>query len=559
MPGPRRAWPVTIAALVAVTTLAESTFAQVLPNTAANRRRGVVGCVQSGGGISCPGAPGGGGRSGYGYSGPSGADMMMGLMGMALDVMAQMEQAEQQQRMAYGQSLNQQGIQHYESGNYQESANAFRQALSYLPGDANIQGNLRETERLLAIEREKAEQENRRKMDEARSRIGAMLGQLQADFDGRPGGVPVVPNDGMDFFAPGGTSFFGTGGGTPTKIATSPSSGGKGDGLDFIGTGDSRFSKGGKGSATPDLRPAPPAKGLGGEAGLDFMPAGQPVAKSPPPPPTQPTPTQPTPAQSKPTLKAVPATATAATPRKPANTLVREAVEAGGGDWETARSRLADMARRSPDNAEAQTALRQFEQLYADMRRAVHGANDRPATPDRANRPPLAPPRLVLDGDGPSAYEANRLANEAFYDAANGDLDRARRRLERARTLMPGDKALGDALAEIDFAQTARTKRASERQGPAWAPPEGQAQAQSEASLGRWALESGRYDAAADAYAQAFAQDPSRRTQYDSSYTAARIGGILHSGRAPNPSVLAREGPVFDPPTGDGPPLFPQR
>jgi tetratricopeptide (TPR) repeat protein len=553
---------VTIAALVAVATFAETAFAQVLPNTAANRRRGVVGCVQSGGGISCPGAPGGGGRSGYGYSGPSGADMMMGLMGMALDVMAQMEQAEQQQRMAYGQSLNQQGIRHYEGGNYQDSVNAFRQALSYLPGDSSVQGNLREAERLLAVEREKAEQENRRKMDEARSRIGVMLGQLQADFDGRAGGVSAIPNDGMDFAGPAGTSFFGTGGGTPTRIATAPSGGGKGggDGLDFIGVGDSRFSKGGKGSAPPDLRPAPGAKDLGkdpgAEGGLDFLPAGQPVAKAPPSPTMQP----PAAATTKPALKAVATAATAAaTPRKPANTLVREAVEAGGGDWERARSRLADMARRNPDNAEARTALRQFEQLYADMRRAVHGANDGAPGPGGGNRPPLAPPRLVLDGDGPSAYEANRLANEAFYDAANGDLDRARRRLERARTLVPGDKALGEALAEIDFAQMARTKRAGERAGPAWAPPEGQAQAQSEASLGRWALESGRYDVAADAYAQAFVRDPSRRTQYDSSYTAARIGGILHSGRAPNPSVLAREGPVFDPPTGDGPSLLPQR
>lgn len=532
-------------ALLATIAVADAAFAQVLPDTAANRRRGVVGCSQSGGAISCPGAPGGGGRRG-GYAGPNGADLMMGMMGMALDVMAQMEQAERQQRGAYGQSLNQQGIASYEQGNYQAAANAFRQALSYLPGDANIQTNLQEAERLLTIERARAEQENRRKLDEARTRIGAMLGQLQVDFDGRPGGG-VLANAGMDFLAPAGTNLFGTGGGGRGGAA----------GLDFIAPGDSRFSKGNRGSAAPDLRPPPSVPVAGGPAagGLDFLPAGQPVAKAIPP---APEPARPRPAvaaaPAKPVLKAMPATASTGTPRKPPEVLLRDAMNASGGDWETARARLLDMTRRNPDNTEAKAALRQFEQLHADMRRAVHDGDGRPAATNGTHRPPLAPPRLVLDGEGPSAFEANRLANEAFYDAANGNLDRARRRLERASTLTPGDKPLGDALAEVDFALAARAKRAEtalEAPQLRWAPPEGQARARDEAALGRWALESGRYDAAAEAYAQAFVQDPSRRADYANRYAAARIGGILHSGRAANPSVLARETPLFDPPEGD--------
>lgn len=112
----------------------------MLPNTAANRARGVVGCVQSGGAITCPGAPSGG-RS-YGGGNAAMMNMMSGLMGSLMNgIMTGIEQSAQQAR-ARGYSLNDQGIAQYRAGEYALAAQSFRQALQLVPDDANVRENL---------------------------------------------------------------------------------------------------------------------------------------------------------------------------------------------------------------------------------------------------------------------------------------------------------------------------------------------------------------------------------------------------------------------------------
>ena len=76
--------------------LFQITFAQTLPDTAANRARGVVGCTQSSSGITCPGGSGGGG-GGLSPSNQLQLNMMQGVMrGMANEFE---RQRQEQQRI----------------------------------------------------------------------------------------------------------------------------------------------------------------------------------------------------------------------------------------------------------------------------------------------------------------------------------------------------------------------------------------------------------------------------------------------------------------------------
>lgn len=123
----------------------------VLPNTAANRARGVAGCTQTASGISR--APSGGGGGGYSYGG---VNMMMGLMNSFMQGVER-------------------GIQLYNDGNYQGAFNAFNQALQYSPGDSNIRGNLNQAREALNRQREEAEQRDRAQMEAARVKKPAHL------------------------------------------------------------------------------------------------------------------------------------------------------------------------------------------------------------------------------------------------------------------------------------------------------------------------------------------------------------------------------------------------
>jgi dienelactone hydrolase len=231
-------------ALIAASDVTEA-FAQVLPDTPANRRRGVVGCMQSGGAITCPGAPSGGGGGGS-YGGYNAFNLGMSLMDSFMKgVERGMEQARQQ-RLAYARAMNQQGVAQFNSGNYYNALASFQTALQYAPGDATIIGNLRAAEQKVAALRAEAERRQRAQMQAAKDRINAMLGGLAGEFNQRSAELTEAVD--LSFVAPAGTSFFGLGGGPGATPVLGPG------GLQFIGPGESLFSRGTKYSAPVDLR-----------------------------------------------------------------------------------------------------------------------------------------------------------------------------------------------------------------------------------------------------------------------------------------------------------------
>lgn len=459
----------------------------------------------------------GGGQAGAAIGAMQGA---MSVMGMVMDGIAQMEAAQQQQLAAQAQNFNQQGIAFYNQNDWQAASNAFRQALSMVPHDENIRANLLEANRMLTAQAQEAERRNQAQLAESRQRIGAMLGDLQ------PGGPAGGAGDAA--LAPAGTAIFGTGGGGApphVKRETRPVSGSRD--LDFVSDKESLYSKGNRWSATPDMRPAP-AK-ADSEGKLDFIsadPRPLKVALAPPPP---------------------------ASARKDADGMVRAAMSASNGDWEKARSKLVVAARNTPDNSEARTALRRFEGLYREYRRDANQADGAPPSSTEPRQAVgLVPPRQIPEGEGDAAHEANRLGNEAFYDAANGDLVRARAHLEQAVRLTPEDAGVKGALSQLDSLEIAvqeRRNRQVDEPQLQWAPHEAQARAKAEAVKGRWALEHGYYGVAAESYLNAYVWDPSRRGAYHNGYVASRLGVALHQGHRRNP-VAAAGGTVLDPPPG---------
>lgn len=474
---------------------------------------------------------GGGGRSSAGNSQANAAlgamQGAMTVMGMVMDGIAQMEAAQRAQLAAQAQNFNQQGIAFYNQNDWQAASNAFTQALSLVPGDENIRANLLEANRMLTAQAQQAERRNQAQLEESRQRIGAMLGELQ------PGGPRSGPSD--DGLAPAGTAIFGTGGGGPppkVKRETRPVSGsGSGSGgLDFASDKESLYSKGNRWSATPDMRPSPAAKSQPDDK-LDFISA------------------EPRP------LKVALAPASQAAPRKDADGMMRAAMSASNGDWEKARSKLATAARNAPGNPEAQTALRRFEGLYREYRRDVTQADDKaPAPAEQRQSAGLVPPRQIPEGRGEAAHEANRLGNEAYYDAANGDLARAREHLERAARQVPEDAGIKNALGELDTleaAAEARRERQTAEPQFQWAPHEAQARAKAEAVKGRWALEHGYYDVAAESYLNAYVWDPTRRGSYHNGYAASRLGAALHQGYRRNPVAAAGDTLLDAPPGGN--------
>jgi tetratricopeptide (TPR) repeat protein len=470
------------------------------------------------------GRSGGGGQANAAIGAMQG---MMGVMGMVMDGIAQMEAAQQQQRAVQAQNFNQQGIAFYNQNDWQAASNAFSQALSMVPHDENIRGNLLEANRMLTAQAQEAERRNQAQLAESRQRIGAMLGDLNPD--GRAGG------SGDAALVPAGTAIFGTGGGgTPPQVKreTRPVSGSSASGskdLDFVSGKESLYSKGNRWSAAPDMRPAPAKAEADGK--LDFISA------------------EPRPLK---TALAAPASASASA-RKDADGMLRAAMSGSNGDWEKARSKLVAAARNAPGNPEAQTALRRFEGLYREYRRDTNQADGAPpSSMEPRQTAGLVPPRQIPEGKGEAAHEANRLGNEAFYDAANGDLVRAREHLEHAARLAPEDAGVKSALSQLDSLESAaqeRRNRLVDEPQLQWAPNEAQARAKAEAVKGRWALEHGYYDVAAESYLNAYVWDPTRRGSYHNGYVASRLGVVLHQGHRRN-TVAAAGDTILDPPPG---------
>lgn len=226
--------------------------AQILPDTAANRARGVVGCRQTSSGITCPGAPsgggGGGGSSAY-YNNMMGAyNTGVAIGNMMNQAFQAMERQAQIARMQQAISLNNQGIAAYNRGDFGSAAAAFQQAIGLSPNDPNMRGNLAEAHKRMAEQREAVERQRRQQMAEAKARIETMLGGLQSQLASERSTLNAGLGD-ATFVAPSGTSFFGLGGGQGAPPA--PAKPGE---LAFVAPGDSLFSKGTQYSAPVDLR-----------------------------------------------------------------------------------------------------------------------------------------------------------------------------------------------------------------------------------------------------------------------------------------------------------------
>lgn len=192
--------------------------AQVLPDTAANRARGVVGCVQNSSGITCGGRGGGGGGGGgayYQHQQFMNQMMMNTMQGLMNNFWAGYQQGlEQRRRRQSALNLNNAGIAYANKGNWTAAVTSFQNALRY-SDDPVIRKNLAwaEDERSGRAEaRRKAERERREK-------IARMIGQLSDKLKEPPAEktTPGARNE-LDFLTPKGTAFFGLGGDAPPPV-----------------------------------------------------------------------------------------------------------------------------------------------------------------------------------------------------------------------------------------------------------------------------------------------------------------------------------------------------
>ncbi len=345
-------------------------MSQVLPNTAANRARGVVGCRQTSSGITCPGGGGGGGSSyGGGYNANT---MMLGIMGNAMNSFMQGYQRGLaiRRKKEQGNRYNDQGLAYERQKNWSMAAGAYRNALRYWQ-HPTIVSNLRRVEDELsgaAERRRKAERRRRAEWAAKQKRLKGMIGKL-ADRLTQGGTLGSLPDADMAFVGPGGTSFFGTGGAAEGELKNKTPS--DENGLSFMDPKDEFFSKGTKYSATPDLRDtasdqlavnkehAETGKATSLGDGLDFYQpndqvktAGQAgIAPGVP-------------------LGVKPKKLGPAPSRKAA--LLLDSLEHGGRDWEESRKYLKSFIKANPMDADARAALKDLNEAEASAKRQDH-------------------------------------------------------------------------------------------------------------------------------------------------------------------------------------------
>ncbi len=363
--------------------------------------------------------PSGGGGGGGGYDPFAG---MGGMVDMMFGVMGAIEAQQQQMARQNALDLNNRGIALYRNGDLVAAVAAFQQSLRLNPNDPNVRGNLEAAERELGDLRAREAERQQAERAAQQKRIAGLIDGIARRLDASTGAPPSAAAD-IDFMAPGGTSFFGTGGGpggtarpeAPPVPARRPAAGNapaysapsapaaSQPPLDFVGTKEPLFDKGGQASVPVDARgiavaPRPPVPAT---PRLDFAEAAE-VAR----------------------------------PAAPATPDPIEYRSTGFRAWAVRNLAGPLMVGEVERNLASQTV-------------------PTIKVPPREGQPPpqMRPKPPMAAAEGLSAFEqrARELANLAFERIGAGDVESATRFLETADTLTKFDPRFGRAL---EFAKT---------------------------------------------------------------------------------------------------------
>lgn len=331
--------------------------AQVLPDTAANRARGVVGCVQSSSGITCGGGGGSsGGASAY-YQHQQFMNQMMTntMQGLMNNFWAGYQRGlELRQRRQSALNLNNAGIAYANKGNWTAAVTSFQNALGY-SDDPVIRKNLAwaEDERSGRAEaRRKAERERHQRINQI---IGRLSDKLKAPAMERS--ITGAKNE-LDFLTPKGTAFFGQGGEAPPPVDLRDPSADE-NGLAFI-------RPGGQGTApeprpAPETTPRPPKSGdlqvASRDGELQFLSPDAELGGTP---------------------AAAPADASAhPDAQSPMAAMLLDALAFGGRDWDKSRGYLRGLKKRYPEDKNISSAIDELDRI----RELAKSRNDRPSPP----------------------------------------------------------------------------------------------------------------------------------------------------------------------------------
>lgn len=464
-------------------------------------------CVSSAAACAAARAPAPSSRGGS-YSG-GGATynnqaMMMGLMGSAMNsfisgMMQGMEVAEQQ-RIAAAFTRNDQGIQLYNSGDLAGAIAAFSEAAQYAPNDPNIRDNLTKAQQSMA-------ERNRAKLDAARERVSGMLSGLTSGLDAASRSNTEAA---LDFEAPAGTSFFGTGGG-----GTAPKAGG---GNNKSGTRPAPTAPRYSDAASPPTEQPP----------LDFVGMNEPLyqkgSQNSAPVPVSARPSTPNNDGSRGTAKTASRTpGRTGGPIESPEVLVPDPItyaSTGLGAW------LSDKFMDAASSSLASAAARGRERAPESSLAGPNGIGA------EQSAPPL--PLETAGIRNPTEFGARALANTAYMLAGVGDLLNADKLMDQAISYAPTDVRLPLARGLIRRAHDRLFNgepnlSLGEMAGEPNASVAAMGRAQKSADLASTAAQQGKYTEAMRGYEEAYRVDA--KPDYLHKATQAGIGMIL-SGNA---------------------------
>ncbi len=142
----------------------------------------------------------------------------------------ELAELERQRKRRKATELNKTGIEYWNKQNWQKAAEYFRKALQFNPTNKTIQDNLHKAEEIVAREKwlKFEKEEKKRRLDEAKEKMGRIVDNLNLDFDGSSGSSTLTFSSSSQ-----------------SSAASAP--------LEFIDPNEPLFSKGNKYSAPVNL------------------------------------------------------------------------------------------------------------------------------------------------------------------------------------------------------------------------------------------------------------------------------------------------------------------